>query len=362
MLHSLNPDRLKKIIGVFDREYGDIPGLDVPPLYGVPVWDMPYIIGDEKPEDWSPWLELVGYASFMEHEIKGLPDFVNVVRAPEPGMIRRCSLWVEQSYIPISKVAVYRVNEELFLKEVARRLNVGVTKNTRVLLKNHVWELGAVSLGAGVSFPVYLVRRLHQARDAIIESLSKHNVHGLVLLTGKKNPVHQKWPPGIEVQRLWDVIAGDGLRFDVSQPMLNTGVSIVVNTPVVVRSAKVENTVTQTTSKIDVETKRSSFDEIKNERGETIVAYDWNNHVLSIPGKPDWYLEGETRQAAIVEYLFEKAKSGVWEVKHKDIMFQTEPSYGGSRHITNVFRNNRTWREFILIFGRGKWGFDVVHG
>ncbi len=359
---NLTLDTVKKLIRVFDRQRDGIPGIEGDVLHGVPAWELERILGNSALELYLPWLHLVGIAGVMECEIEDQLEYVSVERTECSDTLRRRSMkLLLDPFVPVADAAVYCVNTKLFLPELARRLHlVGLPgSECKELLKDHVWSIGGGVFGSSEHFPVYILRGLDWGQDKILEWLHDRRLHGLLLLCANHLPKFLSWPSGMQAQRLSDVVMGDRLRFEVSVPLLN---SQEVN-EMPKGDFAFEGVGNRGCQRNLTKRKRelATSNSIKNSRGKTLVAYDRENKILSIPGKPDWRLSRSKRQAAIVEYLFEKGESGVWCVSHKELMAATKPLYGGSRHISNIFRDNRDWNRYIVKLSRGEWGFDIPH-
>ncbi len=359
---NLTLGTFKKLIRAFDRQRDGLPGIEGNVLHGVPAWELRRILGDSALDLYMPWLNLVGIAGVMECEIEDQLEYVSVEQTERSDTLRRRSMkLLLDPFVPVSDAAVYCVSTALFFPEIARRLHLIEPSGcvSKELLKDHVWRIGGGMFGSGEHFPVYILRGLDWAQDKILEWLHDRRLHGLLLLCANHLPKFLSWPSGMQAQRLSDVVMGDRLRFEVSVPLLNP---IAVSGIPKLDSPMVGARDTYSPCDQVVEYSESPTSKsIKNSRGETVVTYDRENKVLSIPGKPDWRLTGSTRQAAIVEYLFKKGESGVWCVSHKELMAATKPLYGGSRHISNIFRDNRDWSRYIVKMSRGEWGFDIPH-
>ncbi len=359
---NLTLDTVKKLIRVFDRQRDGIPGIEGNVLQGVPAWELQRILGDAVLDRYMPWLNVVGIAGVMECEIEDQLEYVSVERTECSDTLRRRSMkLLLDPFVPVGDAAVYCVNTKLFLPELAGRLHLAdfFGGESKELLKDHVWSIGGGVFGSSEHFPVYILRGLDWGQDKILEWLHDRRLHGLLLLCANHLPKFLSWPSGMQAQRLSDVVMGDRLRFEVSVPLLNSHqVNCIPKVDCAFEDIRTtENQRNRVKEKSEIATSSS----IKNSRGEILVAYDWENKILSIPGKPDWRLSGSKRQAAIVEYLFKKGESGVWCVSHKELMTATKPLYGGSRHISNIFRDNRDWNRYIVKLSRGEWGFDIQH-
>ncbi len=359
---NLTLDTFKKLIRVFDRQRDGIPGIDGNVLHGVPAWELRRILGDSSLDVYMSWLNLVGIAGVMECEIEDQLEYVSVERTDRSDTLRRRSMkLLLDPFVPVDDAAVYCVNTTLFLPELARRLHlVDLSGGERkALLKDHVWRLGGGVFGSGENFPVYIVRGLDWAQEKILEWLHDQRLHWLILLSANHLPKFLSWPSGMQAQRLSDVVMGDRLRFEVSIPLLSSHEANSISQ--IDSGFKGMCNTGYKNSLVNESPETTTSNSIKNRKGKTLVTYDEKNKILTIPGKPDWRLSRSKRQAAIVEYLFKKGESGVWCVPHKELMVATKPLYGGSRHISNIFRDNRDWRRYIVKLSRGEWGFDIPH-
>lgn len=330
-MQYLSPERLKKTIKIFDRQIGDIPGLDGPPLNGVEARHIPSIIGEDNLEKWSPWVSCVGYSSRVEGFFESRARSLTVARTSQPEIVRCRDLRLSDPFLPISRVAVYRTSEELLLPEIARRLNIRRNSEESVLLPNHVWELGVASLGDGVSFSVYLVRAMEKIERNVVQALSKRNGHGLVLMTADEVPEFFKWPSGLDAQCVWDALAGGGLQFHYNPALLNA--------PSVNAS--------------------SSLKIIKDKYGEVIVAYDSEAKKLSVRGEEDWYISGE-KGAAVVEYFVDQAMLARRELKNGEVIRMTQDSVGSAKQVSTVFSGNPNWRRYISSPRWSFWGLKSL--
>lgn len=350
-------DSLELLIQIFDRQTPNIPSLENGWIYGIPASELSRMLEGYEFSDIERWVEIVGYSSCVEYMVKAELEYVDVEKTDSSGTMYLRNLFIPDPYVSAKVAAVYRIKEEDLFLEIGRRLNLsGLVDNPAIcMVPNHVWILGAVSLGANIKHQIYLVRSLEREKNEIIRALGVLGARGIVLLTGTRNDDLLRWPRSIESQRLVDVLSGEGLRFEFSLPWMNSAAA-VTDIPVnMLEEVKEFRSIPEETlGRVEQRA------EVKNEKGDVLVAYDWGNYILSIPGKPDWKLEGGVRQAAIVKFIFDNAKKGRWTVQHKDLMTATKPRFGGARHISSVFSENRVWDNYIVKVRRGVWGFDLV--
>jgi transposase-like protein len=90
------------------------------------------------------------------------------------------------------------------------------------------------------------------------------------------------------------------------------------------------------------------------------VEYDAFRKVLSIKGKPDWHITGD-KQAKVVEYMYQQALNGRWELQANEILTATKikTSSSGSVRMQSLFKGSLEWEDYIANPSRGRYSFNL---
>lgn len=182
-----------------------------------------------------------------------------------------------------------------------------------------------------MNVPLYLARGIERGYQPIYDVLSENCAYGLVLHSGRADPDLFKWPTGVQVQQLWDVLIGESLDFKWRPPLQQD-----VNAEPVPEGTSV----------------------IVLERQNQKCTYDIENQILTIVGKPDWHINGK-RAGAVVHYLVEQAYRGRWEIPAKELLDKTKTDFGGAGRVPSIFRGNDQWETYISRPKHGYYGLNL---
>lgn len=91
------------------------------------------------------------------------------------------------------------------------------------------------------------------------------------------------------------------------------------------------------------------------------ISYDRERRVLSIRGKPDWFVRGE-KQPKAVEYMYQQALQGRLELSPDEIFTATgiKTGTGKTVRMQSLFKGNPNWTLYIANPRRGIYTFNLA--
>ena len=269
-MEQLSPENLKRLIAIFEDSTEILNGLNQRSIEGIPAWDLIKSIGSFQYTEWARWLKCMGYAGNYEHYCYGERNWVKLIPEDNNHYAKySCGVTANICRVRLSDVEVYQVNEETFIKEIVERLAFKFSKisGTYYSLSKYVWCLGQAVVGQGMSVPIYLVRGLRRAKKEIINTLKQNNAYGVVLSSSQTLSSLLRWPPGIQVQKLWDVLAGEPISIELN--------GVLASIPTIPKPEPL---------------KKEKM--VLDDNGQELCSYNCSTKVLKISGKPEWGVGG----------------------------------------------------------------------
>lgn len=330
-MNSLRPQATLDLIRLFEASSGVLAGMDGQRLRGIPAWCLPRLAGQHDAE-LNAWLNIVGYAGVYESVFDDEPVAVELEEDDDPDFMRyRCPETLRWRRVALDETAVHQVNTHAFLNGAADLLDIPTAQRggiQKAIIEEVLWKLGDVRLDAGIHVPIYVARSLNRNLDDIVGAMASGNSPAILLSCTNNLPDLIRWPEGVVVIPLADVMVTHLEESRIDKARLYK----------LMAGGQARD---QQTSDCPVE-------------------YDAFRKVLSIKGKPDWHITGD-KQAKVVEYMYQQALNGRWELQANEILTATKikTSSSGSVRMQSLFKGSLEWEDYIANPSRGRYSFNL---
>lgn len=329
-MESLRRKDTLKLIEAFDGSTScSLKDISGHPIEGIAHWDLRHYFGKDTIRQWKPWLRQVGFAGVYPSYFDDMPKLVNVTK--DEGNYGYCCLqtfdWLT---VPAEKLSVWEVDVNKFLQAIANLFAIPdhTRRYQRPELPDTLWKVGAIPTSDGAYTGVYLARGLSRHLKRIVEHFNDTGKTGVLLTTSRFVPELIRWPNGLIVKRIEDIL-----------------------------DENMEDTVVDQCW-LDAMNAKGTADSASDKCFP--VYFDERRNILSIDGKPDWKISG-VKHRAVVHYMYRQFKLGRCELKAKELLDSTQSpgQVGGSKQISSIFSACDKWREYIGSPRRGYYAFNL---
>lgn len=329
----LSTKSLLDLINLFERSHQPLVDVEGQVLRGVPGWDLPRMTA-LSPEALEGWVDCVGYAGSFPAPCGDERIPVDIEEDDDPSRYRyRCPETFRLKYVAATDAAVYAVRPAAFLGAVAELLAIPQALRKGIdapAIEGVLWNLGTKRIGQ-MHVDVWLGRDLQERYEDVHRHFQAQTLpdRGLILSTGAKLSHLLKPIRDYRVLSFKDVLIEDGKFPAINEELLHRA---LVGTPEGTPAAK----------------HPVQFDEAEGRL--TIATRD----------VPPWTIRGK-KQADVVRFLVEQIHLGRRRVLAKEILDKVygSNSTGRSKRVSEIFKGNTRWQDYIEQDGEGWYGIKV---
>ena len=301
-------------------------------LLGVPQWALTHCC--LTPQERAHWLVPIGYATVYPVHVNGNRVLADVSFDPEANhYVYRSEPSFCKRSVSMEDLAILAIPDDQLMQSLADVCEVPVALRTGIetpAITDVLWHLGKIRIHA-VWVDIWCARHLSVKTAQIFHHLKNKQLPdtGLVLTFGA--PLPEVIPPHRQYhflalkQVLCVRAAGCGIDEDLLHRVLG-GASL----PATDQSGPVR------------------FDSYSN----TLV--------ITTKSLAPWIIKG-ARQQAVVRYLVDQRhKDRAWVPSHEILAYvYGAQQQGHSRRISDIFRGNPLWQEYITTSAKGLYGFKL---
>ncbi|MEW7978536.1 MAG: hypothetical protein AB2813_01650 [Candidatus Sedimenticola endophacoides] len=330
-MKALPPQTSLDLIHLFDTSSQPIFGNEGQRLLGIPAWELDKKYPDLSQSPLSDWLTTSGYAGVIEVDFDDEQVHVEIEEDNDPGLVGyRDPNTLQWKTVPLQDTVVRQVAEQSFLHSIADLLDIPQAQRNGIShpeIPGTLWLLGNARLGDGMHNQIWLVRNLESSLPEIVAALDAKGSTGLLLCTSKKHSDYINLPSGIALCSLADTVVQHLDDTCLDKDWLYRQ---ILGTP--------------------DSSKKADFP----------IEFDRYSKTLVIRGKAPWVLKGD-KQAKAVEYMYQQALKGRWELSPKEILAAAHGKghTGGAKRLSSLFSSNVEWVDYIANPRRGIYSFNL---
>ena len=328
-LTNWSPKEFTQLIRLFDLSRGQHSSFDGQITFGIVARDLKQYLRDLDHKKFASWLVHTGFTNTICEHTDDDSVFVDVEESGEDGIVfYRDPMTFRKQIIPISEVAVYKIDEFKFLHLMADQFDVpklGRDGISNPAVPDILWRLGEGRLDHGFKKDIWIIRDMRANWDSLVSVLTHTGQSGVILCSTPCEPKY--WPviDGFNLINLKDLILGvEDTAFIDSNQLYDL---VLGNTNSIVNSV-------------------------------LPVDYDPHQRKLTIVGKDPWFIKG-SKQAKAVEYMVGQAKRNRWELPVNEILSAANEGRMGTKRLSSLFGVVSPWQHYIVNKKRGYYGFNL---
>ena len=322
----LNRRQLLALFQAFDKSITYRQAKGGRPVQGFYAWEFPSLVEDEYLP--KGYLRKVGYASMYPTVDRQFGmRLVYVGPEDENGCVKfingKTLAWER---ISKEKLAIFQVDEHMLFRHVAQLLEIDEsTCRIKEVINDCLWSIGAIRTRAGQYVEVLIYRENEEFQEEIQRYVVAAPFSTVIMAASEFTAKTVTTNSRVVINSLSDFIL-----LDTEEAILNS-----------VRFQQVVDAFSGNT-----EEKES-------------VALDAVRRVLSVEGKPDWHIRGDSQFAA-VNYLFEQHKKGVESVPAFEILDAVKRATGTTPKRLGTLFQYTDWENYIERPKRGVYRFQAA--